>query len=136
MPKFGLCWICRPFCYSLFFVCLFIFPNSYQLRVEGMLLKEEFKLSVEELKPSIECLQQACKGKIWKWDTLKFNQFPFLRYLNMSCTPAECYVIFVTILNLIENVNYCFFLLQISWTVNLYWSFWHSSSWLEILWIQ
>ena len=50
--------MCTQYYYSLSY-----FSNSYQLRVEGMILKEEFKSSVEELKPSIDCLQHACKGK-------------------------------------------------------------------------
>ena len=87
MPKFGSCWICRPhailpFLFAILFSFSSYLSNSYQLRVEGMLLNEEFKLSVDELKPSIECLQQACKGKIWK--AIWILMFPFLLYLNMS----------------------------------------------------
>ncbi|XP_072041000.1 inverted formin-2-like isoform X2 [Amphiura filiformis] len=46
--------------------------SNYQLRVEGMLLKEEFKSSVGDLKPAIECLQQACQDILGSETLLEF----------------------------------------------------------------
>ncbi|KAK6173050.1 hypothetical protein SNE40_016584 [Patella caerulea] len=43
-----------------FFVCLMALPN-YNLRIEGMLIKEEFNDNMEWIRPSIESVIQAAK---------------------------------------------------------------------------
>ena len=41
------------------------FPNSYKLRVDSMLLKEEFATDMDYLIPSIESIIVACRGKFF-----------------------------------------------------------------------
>jgi len=58
-PVSGRC--CRLKCYSDFFLYLFVF-NRYSLRLEAMLQKEEFQITLETIEPSIEALKGAIEG--------------------------------------------------------------------------
>jgi hypothetical protein len=44
-------------------VTLFVFLYSYRLRVEGLLIKEEFNANIEYIRPSIDSVIEAAKGK-------------------------------------------------------------------------
>ena len=52
------------FPFPLFLTRYFIISplNRYSLRLEAMLQKEEFQLTLETIEPSIEALQGAIKG--------------------------------------------------------------------------
>ena len=39
------------------------FRFSYRLRIDGLLIKEEFKANLEYIKPSIDSVIEAAKGK-------------------------------------------------------------------------
>ena len=42
----------------------FVVANRYSLRLEAMLQKEEFQITLETIEPTIEALKGAIEGKI------------------------------------------------------------------------
>ena len=55
-------------CYTLFF--------SYKLRLEGMLQKEEFQMTVVAIEPNIEAIQGAIRGELLPFATKSHEKLP------------------------------------------------------------
>lgn len=56
----------------MFFKLFFFVYDSYRIRIEGMLIKEEFTNDMEWVRPAIEAVIIAAKGTISSTSTCNF----------------------------------------------------------------
>lgn len=52
-------------------ICLFC--HSYRMRIEGLLIKEEFNTHMEWIRPAIEAIIQAAGGRCLTLETQYYN---------------------------------------------------------------